>query len=84
MHKPKCPPWGRGEGRECIFPGTTHFGFTFGKSLRLNVVSISRLYSFVFNKSTHFFIHHVDSQGKYDENYSGHIFLSSLVSTFVC
>ena len=50
------PSVGRGEGRECIFSGTTHFGFTFGKSLFLNVVSISRLYSFVFNKSTHFFI----------------------------
>ena len=32
-----------------------------------------RLYSLVFNNSTYFIIYHVDSQGKYDENYQGHI-----------
>ena len=34
----------------------------------------SRQYSFVLDNSTHFFIYHVDSHGKYDENYSGHLF----------
>ena len=56
---------GVGGGGVSTFSGTTHFGFTFdGKSLCLNVESIS----------THFFIYHLDCQGKYDENYSGHIF----------
>ena len=66
---------GRG-GKGCIFSVTTHFGFTLGKSLCLNVVSISRLFFCVQEIHTLFHISHiyVGSQGKYGENYSGHIF----------
>ena len=80
------PSVGAQGGGECIFSGTTYFGFTFGKSLCLNVLSISRLYSFVFNKSTHFFIYYVGSQGKYGENYSGHyilVFVSIYISLLI-
>ena len=39
------------------------------------VITVSSiLYSFVLDNSTHFFIYRVDSQGKYDDNYSGHLF----------
>ena len=48
-----------------------------GIHLASHCVISSRLYSFVFDNSTHFFIYHVDSQGKYEENYSGRLFYIS-------
>ena len=47
-----------------------YLGYTFGKSLQL----VADCIFFVLDNSTHFFIYCVDSQGKYDENYSGHLF----------